>query len=110
MRDYITIGSSPSSEDCAQVGTDNYEAQSRQECQAFIAQLRRQFGTEPMLSRLSIKTFPHDFGSYQEVVCYYDDEDEEARDYAFRLESETPEYWDEEAKKELKEAANGYTQ
>ena len=109
MKDYITIGYSPSGEDCAQVGSDNYEIQSRLECSAFIAQLRRQFGTEPILSRLSIKTFPHDFGSYQEVVCYYDDVDEEAKNYAFRLESETPEYWDEEAKKELKEVSDGHT-
>lgn len=103
MRDYMTIGSTPSGEDCAQVGSEDYYDRSMKECKAFIAQLRRQFGTEPILTRLSIKAFPHDFGTYHEVVCYYDTEDEEARNFAFRLESETPEYWDEEAKKELQE-------
>ena len=101
MRDYLSISCSPASESCAQVGTENYEVQSGRECRALIAQLRRQFGTEPMLARLSIRSFPHDFGSYKEVVCYYDDEDEEARDYAFRLESELPEFWDDEAKFDL---------
>uniref|UniRef100_A0A6M3LNR8 Uncharacterized protein n=1 Tax=viral metagenome TaxID=1070528 RepID=A0A6M3LNR8_9ZZZZ len=101
MRNYMVIGSSPIDEDCAQVGTDNYPEQSRKECRVFIAQLRRQFGTEPILTSLTIKTFPHDFGDYHEVVCYYEDEDEEARDYAYRLESKTPTRWDDEAKQEL---------
>jgi len=36
------------------------------------------------------------------VVCNYEDSIQEAIDYAMRCESECPEYWDEEAKKELK--------
>ena len=102
MRDYMTIGSSPTDEDCAQVGADNYNEQSGRECRAFISQLRREFGTEPILTRLGIKTFPHDFGTYREVVCYYEDEDEDATTFAYKLESETPSHWDEEALKELK--------
>ena len=107
MRDYMTICTSPVSEDCAQVGADDYEVRSRKECKAFIQQLRRQFGDEPALACLSVRIFPHDFGSYREVVCYYDDDDEEGRDYAFKLESETPARWDEEAKKELEGSNNG---
>jgi len=103
MRDYLTISPTPTVEDCAQVGSPDYNARSSAECKAFLAQLRRRFGDEPGSAFLGIKTFPHDFGSYREVVCYYDDEDEEGRDYAFRLERETPAKWDEEARKELGE-------
>jgi hypothetical protein len=102
MRDYISIGSSPTDESCAQVGSDNYERQSKKECKAFIHQLLRQFGEEPYLASLRIKYFPHDFGTYSEVVCYYDDEIEESRSYAYKLESETPSKWDKEALEELK--------
>jgi len=99
MRDFISIGQTPTNELCAQVGDANYEEQSFKECQAFIMQLRRVFGIEPLLSRLSIRTFPHDFGSYREVVCYYSDK--EARDYVFKLESECPANWDDVARREL---------
>lgn len=100
-RDYINIGPSPCGEDCAQLGSDNYGERARRECNAFREQLRRQFGPEPGSARLAVKSFPHDFGSYYEVVCYYDDSDETGMDYAFRLESETPENWDDIARAEL---------
>ena len=101
MIDYISIGSSPSDESCAQVGSDDYDAQSRKECIAFQGQLRRHFDSEPKSARLSIKSFPHDFGTYREVVCYYDDDDDIGRDYAYKLESESPARWDKIAKEEL---------
>lgn len=100
-RDYLTIGSSPAAEDCAQVGSDNYATRAMRECNAFRDQLRRMFGAEPGGARLAVKSFPHDFGSYYEVVCYYHDDDEKAMEYAFKLEGETPENWDDAAKAEL---------
>lgn len=99
MRDFVTIGSSPVDEACAQVGQDNYSELVRRECRAFVNQLRRQFGPEPEGARIAIKSFPHDFGNYLEVVCWY--EDEASAEYAYKLESESPAQWDEEAKKEL---------
>ena len=98
MRDYFSLGSTPAGEDCIQVGQPNYMDESTKECQRYIAQLRRQFGTEPIGTRFGIKTFPHDFGSYKEVVIYFDDEDEEAVHFAYKVEAECPEYWDEEPK------------
>ena len=53
-------------------------------------------GEEPEGTRLTIKANPHDFGTYYEVVCYFDDEDEEAARYAFRCEAEAPDEWDPE--------------
>lgn len=101
-RDFISIGSSPVDEPCAQLGSDGYYPKSRIECKALIHQLRRIFGEEPYPARLAIKSFSHDFGEYQEVVCYFDDEDEKSMNYAFKLESETPASWDDEARLEIK--------
>lgn len=39
-RDYISIGSSPYDEDCAQVGTANYEHQAKKQCGVFRNQTK----------------------------------------------------------------------
>jgi hypothetical protein len=94
MKDFIDVGCSPTGESCAQVGTDEYHQRARRECRAYIAQLRRLFGTEPDGAHLSIKSNPHDFGSYLSVICQYDDQLPTSVEYAFRCESESPETWD----------------
>lgn len=100
-REFVNIGSSPAEEDCAQVGSENYQELARKECSAFIAQLRRQFGQEPDGAELRVKRHQHDFGTYLEVVCYYDERSEAATEFAFKCEGEGPAEWDEEAKREL---------
>lgn len=106
MRDYIFIGPTPSAEDCQQVGTDQYDpTMARAECRAYLHQLRRVYGPEPEGAVLKIKSNPHEFGSYLEVVCEYDDRNETAVEYAFNCENGT-ENWDDEAKAELKGVAN----
>ena len=97
MRDYLNIGSSPACEDCAQVGSNDFFEKSRIELRAFRNQLIRQFGEPPFGAELRIKSFPHDFGTYHEVVCYFDDSEPESMEYAFRLEGNAPENWDTEA-------------
>ena len=94
MRDFINIGPVPYEEPCAQVGAPEYQQQACQECTRFIDLLRRTVGEEPENAHLEIKSNPHDFGTYYEVVCYFDDDDEEAAKYAYRCESETPSQWD----------------
>ena len=101
MRDYMNIGCSPASEDCAQVGAEDYYPRAVNECKALIGQLRRELGEEPFGARLRVEAFPHDFGTYHEVVCEYNEEYEDAEEYAFRCESELPDRWDAEARKEL---------
>jgi hypothetical protein len=101
-RDYVSVGCSPCDEPCAQVGQEDYAKQAKRECNALIHQLRRLFGDEPPYATLRIKAFPHDFGTYHEVVCYYDEDDEESTNYAFRCENELPDRWDEAAHQELK--------
>jgi len=89
---YIELGCTPSDEECAQVGEENYESNARAECQRYIELLRRLFGPEPEGAALRIKQFPHDFGFYLEVVCYHDGP--VARDYAFNIENNAPTSWD----------------
>lgn len=103
MRDYISIGSVPFEEDCIQVGKDNYHEMSRIECRVFIDQLTRIFGKGTENNKIRAKSFPHDFGSYLEVVVFFDDEDQDSLEYAFKVEGEFPAKWDEEALKQLNE-------
>lgn len=94
-RTFIEIGPAPTEEACAQVGTDNYPRESAIQCKVFRRMLNRLFPLpEAVDAVVSVKSFPHDFGTYREVVCYYDPENTAEADYAYRLERETPERWD----------------
>ena len=96
MRDYISIGPTPGDEDCQQLGQDYDEQKARAECDRFLALIKKVVGEEPTGATLAVKTQPHDFGCYLEVVCYYDDNDEEAVEYAFRCEEDAPTEWEQE--------------
>lgn len=101
MRDHIDIGSSPCDEECVQVEkTGAYLEPMRAECRRFLALIRVKLGPEPEGAHLSINSNPHDFGSYLEVVCYFDDENEEAQKYAYRCEAEGPRTWDDDGRSE----------
>ena len=94
MRDFIDIGPTPAAEDCQQVGAPSYDpVAARKECFRFIDLIRKTLGTEPGSAQLAVKSNPHDFGSYLEVVCYYDDQDSVGEAYAFKCESSAPENW-----------------
>lgn len=101
MIEYINISSAPAREECAQVGTPDYHKIARRECNAFKNQLTRTFGEPPNGAYLKVKSFPHDFGNYLEVVCYFDADISKSEEYALSLERNMPEYWDIEAVKEL---------
>jgi len=66
----------------------------------FIKLLRKTFGDEPEGARLAIKWFDHDFGSYCEVVRWYEKED--AREYVVRCENEMLLTWEGERREQLK--------
>lgn len=104
MKDYISLGPVPADENCVQVGEKNYMERAINESKAYIHQLIRQFGGEPVGARLAVKSFPHDFGNYVEVICWYHTKHPAAVKYAFRCESEAWTNWDEEAKRELRNA------
>lgn len=103
MKEYMQIGSAPYNVDCAQVGSTayNYDARSRIECYAFLDQIKRVCGEPPEGAGIIVKSFPHDFGAYREVCVVYDDQNEEATQYAFKCESADIGEWDDEAIKEL---------
>lgn len=97
MRDYMSIASAPYEEECVQVNPkEDYLPAMRAECQRFMELIRKKLGPESEGAHLAIKSFPHDFGTYLEVVCYYDDENEEAARYAYRCETEAPRTWDDD--------------
>ena len=98
MKEDLYIGSAPAGEDCAQLGTEGYSERAWRECRALIGQLRRAFGPEPPGVRLYVRHNPHDFGTYLSVNAEFDSEDQAGVTYAFRLESELPESWDDEAR------------
>lgn len=103
----IEIGPAPCDEDCAAIGKDeDFAARNVAECRAFIHQLRREFGDEPEGARLVIRNNPHDFGTYREVACKFEDDNEEAAAYAYKCESDSSTFWDDEACLEL--AAAGF--
>jgi hypothetical protein len=93
LQDFLPLGPTPSDEACAQVGTADYQAQAIHECRRFIALLRHTFGGEPQGARLAVKAFAHDFGTYYEVICRFDPDDQEAVDYAWQCEGHAPATW-----------------
>ena len=85
--DTLEIGGTPAEENCAQVGvTEDFDRFNRLECQAYIAALQKKYGQEPEGAILVIRSNPHDFGSYREVACKFDPENEVARNYAYECE------------------------
>jgi len=98
---YLSLGPTPNDEPCAQVGQDNYAAQVRKECRAYINQLTRQLGELPDSCSFATKSFPHDFGGYREVIINFDEDDNTASAFAFYAEAHAPATWDSEARKEL---------
>ena len=93
-RDYLAIGSAPCEEECAQVGSDNYRERAQQECTRYITVLREKLGPEPEGASLRIHGYEHDFGTYYEVTCYFNDNKPEAVAYAYACEAYGPVTWD----------------
>jgi len=106
FNDYLNIGPTPPEEDCVQVGSEDYLRKTKLEVNAFINQLEREFShwVENDWVLFDKKWFNHDFGRYCEVVVYYKTDDETSRGCALSVERSHYHYWDEEAKKELREA------
>ena len=93
MTDYIALGPTPADEPCVQVGEELYAEKARAECRRFIKLLRDTFGPEPSGAYLQPKAFPHDFGTYWEVVCHFNPDVPNSIEYALRLEREAPTTW-----------------
>jgi hypothetical protein len=94
MQNYLVLAPVPIEEDCVGVGEEDYMPRARAECTRFIALLRKKFGPEPEGARLAVKSFPHDFGDYLEVICYFDENLPESVEYAYQCEDNLPATWD----------------
>jgi hypothetical protein len=97
MKDFMDLGSSPVDEECVQLGCENYYELARTECKRYIQLLRKIHGPEPEGCRLKIKSCPHDFGDYLEVVCEYETENEQTVEWAFKIENNLPATWEGES-------------
>lgn len=109
MLDYLNLGPTPSDEDCAQVGSPDYKNRADKELDAYKAQLERMFPGLETHKHMQFKKmwFPHDFGSYGEIVIAFDVDNELEAATAIEIEWNTPTNWDQEAIKELNLAKQG---
>lgn len=103
MKDSLNLAPVPLGEECAQLGAPDYSSRSRKECTTFINQLKRVFGEPPPRANFKITQNPHDFGTYRDVDIQFDEEDDAASEYAYQVEANLPEFWDDTALKELAE-------
>ena len=104
MRDFVNLASVPIEEDCISVEPSGvYVDSMKKECNVFKHQLMRMFPTVSF----RVKSFPHDFGVYSEVVACYDDINEEMMEEAWSVQDELPSHWDKAALAELRELGMG---
>jgi hypothetical protein len=101
MIDYLELGPSPCDEDCEQLGANYDPARARLECRVLRDQMIRQFGPPPEGAYYKTRSNPHDFGTYYELAIYYDEHNEAAVAYAFKVEREYPQVWDAQARQAL---------
>ena len=90
MKDYLCLGPVPAEEDCQQVGMDSYDYQKDT---ANLWRYRDMLRERWPEAHFAIKSFPHDFGTYREVVVYYDTEDNDP--IVYEVEANLPKTWDE---------------
>ena len=98
MKEYLTLGSAPTDEDCVQVSDrEPYIEAMTAECRRYKSLLQRLYPIpEGVNAEYIIKRFSHDFGGYKEVCITFDDEDETASEFAYNVENNLPEVWEDE--------------
>jgi len=94
----------PTNEQCAQLGSINYDKRSNIESDVFINLLLKKFGTPPGDSCFDAKYHEHDFGTYKTVAYYYDSYSPRQQKYADKVLDRIPEKWTRLASKELKDS------
>jgi hypothetical protein len=100
MMGFVYLGCVPAMESCADA--IKQPDQSRRECRAYKHQLLRRFPVPKDISAwIVVKGSQHDFGTYYEVAVKYDDTNEAAMSFAYGVEAQLPQYWDEQAVQEL---------
>lgn len=93
--EHIWIGPTPADEPCLQVGSPEYSTiAARAECAEFARQLT-ELCPPPAdtVARFGIRTERHDFGSYHEVVAYFDPDDRRTVEWAYSAEALDVPHW-----------------
>lgn len=98
MRYYIDIDPIPANEDFPSKAT-NFEQ--RQLARVYREQLKREFPAWEGLVSFRIVSCGHDLGDYTQIRIVFDDDNQEAAELAYRIESESSLVWDQEARLEL---------
>ena len=99
MREYLTLGGTPYSEDCVQVSnTEDYLPAMTKECYRFMKMLDKRFPIPVGVdAHFGIKSFSHDFGTYKEVCLFYEDTSYLNQAFASFVDDNIPETWTDEA-------------
>lgn len=88
--EYLELGTTPADEECVQVSSsEDYIGPMKVECRRYIDMLKKRFPNCTNV-QFSIKSCTHDFGTYYEVVVYYDDRNEGE---AYFIENNLPQLW-----------------
>lgn len=99
---YMEIGPVPYDESCAQVGEENFRQLATAEMNAYIEQMYRLYPDAHEHIVFEKKWFNHDFGSYGEVCIVFDADDDRSCEYAYNVERNLPQNWDDEALEKLR--------
>ena len=103
--DYLTLSCTPCDEPCIQVGHEHYSRLARHECRVYLQQLLSEFlvahDSRPPACRLTVKSFPHDFGSYHEVCAVYADSSPQSAEDAIWFDENAPLEWSKESRETL---------
>lgn len=98
MFDELYLGSVPCDENCVQVDPNtDYVPQMIAECKHYKELLEKKFPIPQNLEDnvyFKLKREEHEFGSYYEVTIRYNEELEEAVNFAFNVENNLPATWE----------------
>ena len=100
---YMEFDTTPSDEPCASLGEANYHLRSLLEFEAISCQLKRQFPKIMDKVQIKLGVCEHDFGTYHEVRLRWDPLLADSEKSVFKMESNWPEKWDDEARQFLED-------
>ena len=95
--DYIELGSCPVNETCISVSNDDYMPAMRAECKRYKTMLEKRFPDIPSEAYFKIGTNQHDFGTYLDVRIIFNENNEEASDFAYFVEDNLPTEWNDDS-------------
>lgn len=105
MIDYLVLGPVPVEEECVPCGGMGDAYLAKKETEIYADMLRRVLPPpETANAYIKVKRFEHEFGPYHEAAVFFDTEDDTATVYAYDIECDLPERWDEEAIRQLDQA------